>query len=1297
MSYKTTFTVLHSLLATASDLAHWASLLEGKSTFPELMRRLIRATTPTLTRLSFPSAEGVQLEGWDGLTSAGTATPFVPSGSTGWELGTNVDQKGKADDDYDTRTANPLELNPADATFIFCTPRRWGKRKKWADARSKEGKWRDVRAYDADDLITWLTDAPATHIWLSRLLSKQPNGVQDLESWWQDWANQTTPIMQPEWLLAGRTAAQNRLTTWLNEPSPAPKPYSVFASTADEARAFFAASILALPDEQRVNWLARTIVVSDEYIWQQLINTQEKLLLVVEFESDRLGQLCAAATRQGHRVILPRPSTQAAATDDVVPPLGREELRQTLEDVGISKLDAAEKASLARRSFTAFHRTLLVDKSLQRLWWQEPAVAVKLLPLALLGRWTDTEEGDQAIVSGLTGKPYPEVQAQLTEWAALSNSPVRRITDEWFIIDPADVWEQCARFLTPTIYQRFGEAVQEVLARPLVRFSLPPDERMFAGVRPIHDKYSSTLRKGLVSTLALISSSLGAESGNQSALIAWVNQQLSQLFEQAFADPSGHLLASLNYHIPALAEAAPDLFLTSLLRELQQPESVLLTLFQEERGLMHNVSHHTGLLWALEGLAWVPQYLSDASAVLAGLARLDPGGQLSNRPANSLRLIFLGWKPQTNATVAERLAVIDRLRHEEPGVAWILLLRLLPQYHDTSWENHTPTFHWRDWQINPDQKVSAKDYFAFIEGVTQRLLTDAGTDAERWSQVISDLPQLLSRISPSLGQRVLQQLSSLGTLGIPAEQQADLLREVRKFLNHHRSHPDADWAWLEERLVPLQQLYDQLQPVDLLQRNAWYFDQWPLLAEGIVYKSGNDSHEIIRTVQANALSELVATHGLDVIPELLTLAPSAYHVGDAVGLSTQLTEADKTDLLQKYLASPDDRENKFALGIASSYAWRMGAEAAEMFIRPHFNSWSPAQIATWLRIMPATPATWQLAKEAGAAVEESYWLMVPGYVQNDDDSVAAARQLLSYRRPLTAAHVLSLYQRSAVPMPNELVLETLEFIAREGHGADEGQQLRGYELDTLLEELENTPAEHRNRAISMAFIFSRQNSYKTPTILDRALREEPSFFVEVLGYLYKPDIDTEEQSDATSDTETESNETEDTGQASTRMMLATLAWHLLHDWESVPGKQPDGTFNGDALKAWVDEVRALTSSKQLTKAFSIQVGKTLSHAPSGPDGNWPHPAVCDILQQERNNQKLFEEFRTGCYNRHGKTHPVTGGQREQAIANDYTIWADHYRTSHPAAAGLLRQLADTFNQMADQERQQAAREDQFGM
>ncbi|AMR29543.1 hypothetical protein A0257_22225 [Hymenobacter psoromatis] len=1288
--------MLHALLANASDLDHWASLLEGKSTFPELLRRLIRATTPTLTSLSFPSAEGVQLEGWDGLTTANAATPYVPASPTGWELGTNKDQKGKADDDYATRTANPLELVPADSAFVFCTPRRWGQRKKWTTARLKEGHWRDVRAYDADDLITWLTEAPATHIWLSRLLHKQPDGVQDLENWWLDWANQTAPVMQPDWLVAGRTAAQTRLANWLADNDAAPKPYSVFASTADEARAFIAACIMKLSDEQRQYWLARTVVVTSELFWHQLVQSQQQLLLIPRFSSDQFGQLCAAATRQGHRVAVPRPSTEAKTTDEVVPPLGREALQEALQSAGIDKLDAAEKASLARRSFTAFHRTLLTDKSLQPPWWQEPASTLQLLPLALLGRWVDSEAGDQAVVASLTGRPYAEVQQQLAEWAARPNAPVRKIADEWFIIDPADVWEQTARFLSPALYQKFGDAIQQVLAQPLVRFSLPPHERRFAGLRSARDAYSRTLREGMVATLALVSSSLGIEAGNQPALVAWVNEQLRQLLDQAFAEPSGALLASLNHHLPLLAEAAPAIFLASLLRELKRPASVLPIIFQEEPGILHNVSHHTGLLWALESLVWAPQYLSDAAAVLAGLARLDPGGQLSNRPANSLRQIFLGWHPQTNASVAERLTVIDRLRHEEPAVAWSLLLRLLPQGSETSWPTHTPAFHWRDWQVNPSPEVSCDDYFEFIEGIAQRLLDEAGTDADRWASVISELPELLGKLHPDLRRRILAQIETLGALALPAEQQANLLGELRKFLHHHRSHPDTDWAWSEARLAPLQQLYDQLLPTDLLQRNAWVFDQSPQLPQGVVYRGSAHLVPIIREAQANALAELRAAHDLNFLPDFLPLVPQPYFVGDAIGRSPQISEAEKTGLLQRYLVSHDERESRFALGLASSYAWQLGAEAAGNFIRQQVGYWTPAQVASWLQVMSSTPATWQLAQEAGAEIEEQYWLVASDYVENKEDSATAARHLLRHGRPLAAAHILS-HLHGDQPVPNELVLETLEFIAKHGHGADEGKHLRGYELSELLDELVNTPAQNRNRAITMAFIFSQQaSSQRLPTVLDQALREDPGFFVEVLGYLYKPEADATTESATAGDEILPESEQENPMPDDTRIHFATLAFHILHDWKAIPGSQPDGIFNGDNLKQWAAEAKSIAAAKKLSRHFSSQLGKILSHAPAGPDGTWPHPAVCEMLQVERDNQELRDNFRTGCYNRHGRTHAVTGGLREQAIADEYATWASHYQIDYPAAASLLRELLDTFQRMAEDERLRAAREDQFG-
>ena len=67
----------------------------------------------------------------------------------------------KATADYENRTEDPQGIDKPTATFMFVTPRKWTRKKKWATERSKEGVWSDVRALNADDLVAWLGQAPA--------------------------------------------------------------------------------------------------------------------------------------------------------------------------------------------------------------------------------------------------------------------------------------------------------------------------------------------------------------------------------------------------------------------------------------------------------------------------------------------------------------------------------------------------------------------------------------------------------------------------------------------------------------------------------------------------------------------------------------------------------------------------------------------------------------------------------------------------------------------------------------------------------------------------------------------------------------------------------------------------------------------------------------------------------------------------------------------------------------------------------------------------------------------------------
>ena len=72
----------HKSWVTALDLERWADTLSARSTLPQLIRRLIRATGKELGQVEFPAHEQIHRPGWDGIAEAGKADAFVPEGTS---------------------------------------------------------------------------------------------------------------------------------------------------------------------------------------------------------------------------------------------------------------------------------------------------------------------------------------------------------------------------------------------------------------------------------------------------------------------------------------------------------------------------------------------------------------------------------------------------------------------------------------------------------------------------------------------------------------------------------------------------------------------------------------------------------------------------------------------------------------------------------------------------------------------------------------------------------------------------------------------------------------------------------------------------------------------------------------------------------------------------------------------------------------------------------------------------------------------------------------------------------------
>lgn len=129
-----------------TDLKDWAGRRDCQENLPLLIRYLIKATIKDIHYLCFPAGDGINHSGYDGRLETNSGNEYIPKGISVWELSAKKDKQKKAEEDYQKRKKDPLCINPAEATFIFVTPRIWKDKDKWSYEKKEEnyGKMFDV-------------------------------------------------------------------------------------------------------------------------------------------------------------------------------------------------------------------------------------------------------------------------------------------------------------------------------------------------------------------------------------------------------------------------------------------------------------------------------------------------------------------------------------------------------------------------------------------------------------------------------------------------------------------------------------------------------------------------------------------------------------------------------------------------------------------------------------------------------------------------------------------------------------------------------------------------------------------------------------------------------------------------------------------------------------------------------------------------------------------------------------------------------------------------------------------------
>jgi len=834
---------------------------------------------------------------------------------------------------------------------------------------------------------------------------------------------------------------------------------------------------------------------------------------------------------------------------------------------------------------------------------------------------------------------------------------------QWHVASVEDVFALVGPKLSASMLQRWSSAARSLLPEvdPLV--DLAEEERWTAQFKGVSREHSNTLRTGVARGVAFLGSLEDLEFNDGTTARRHAAALVTAILSTADNDNTGAAWRSLADVLPLLAEAAPDTFLDTVLDSLNSHPGVIATMFRDHRqsAVFGESSPHVHLLWALESVCWSEDHILDAVRIIARLHDLDQRpGQRGNRPLESLKEVLVPWVRQTAASLSTRKEALEVVLNASPDAGWELLMGLWPSLHSSTSAPSTPRF--RDW-LPDTQEVTAAEHYEFVTRVVELSLEQAGEDVERWAAFVGRL----ATIAPEARRDITRRLQELvATDALDADGRLSLWRALRETSGRHREFPDAEWSMDAETVGMLDRVADAISPQSIAFRDAYLFDWHPDLVD---IRRGEDrlghEEELERRRRA-AIKATINTEGLDGLTTLIQESPQPHLTGRTVG---EMPVAEFEDTFISWLGDSDEALAGFA------HAWAVGrARNGTEWLTNALTSpaaRSPILKAQLAIAAPATRATWYLLEHEPMALDY-YWRHVRAWRVEEHDLDGAVDALIAHGRPAAAielvAHSLHGPDDSPTGVSVELALKALDAVRGATELEEPINSNLGYEIGRLLDVVDEQGAQSEVVAAYEFAFHQVLQHHRAPRALYRVLGEDSVAFVDLVSRLYRSRNDPTREA-----TEQESQ-------------FARHAWSVLHDWRRLPGLRDDGTVDAAQLSSWIGQARSLFAERDRTDIGDEKIGEVLSSAPIGADGAWPHEAVRDVLEIV-GNAHIDSGMYLGRVNSRGvvSRDPYGGGSLEWKLTAQYREWSKAMGATHRRTAGLLRRLADSYEDDARRE------------
>ena len=1258
---------------TAKDLTAWArGNREAQGDLPILIRRLVHATTSDASKIDFPGGDSIGTPGSDGVVIIGKGNAWVPDGESLWEVSCRADCKTKAKEDCQKWDDNKISAEErAKKSFIFVTPHIWPQRDKkgeWEEEMRKQYDWGQVRVLDADNLEQWIERSVSVQTWMAMKLGHPSAipGVSTLEEELDRWTGVTSPEMSPNIVQVEREDAMERVIKHLSKPPNGP--IKVVADSRDEAVAFVCAGLAEYSE-----YSDRLIVVrgNQDEVRRKLLYTEESWRLVVLFAEKT--DFAAILGKKAHVIVAGAKGEPHDSGNDSGPlrRISREGLVKSIVDMGFSEERAAELARASGRSVPILRRRLAPqDSEIAKPHWVKGESVRPMIAAALTGCWNGNVEFDKNFVSALARMDYEAFEAQINKFRIMDDAPVEKIGDVWMVKSRIDALLGVAESIVPSVMRPFWKSIEDLLTIRNPALDLPDEERMFASMHGKTLPYSGELFSAVADTLPLLSAyheQIAACDGSDD-----IRRGVERTVRQVLHSAAGDRWHSLCRLLPKLAEAAPDAFMSALEKDFQNKSPAIASLFSSNSEWPFRAFDHTGLLWALEILAWDGQFLP---RVIDALVQMDFAlpGNLENRPNNTLLSFFRPWFPQCGMQVDERVEQFRRLSKAHPKIAWHLS-RTMVQGHDTASDNAFPR--WSGVPKFASRKVTHREYWQMKNAAFDIMMGLVSEQTERFVAILEIFESLQH-------EQIAQFADIVATWGENAsdEEKAEVRAKIVNNLYLCRLRRDDESKdYYNFRIKIFEELCEKLTPRNLILCHKWLFaNSWVELPD-YPEVEGRDTERHRR--QAEAILEIYDAGGAADVFQMAAVCGDPGCVGGAIAHKLVKSDEDRLRWISKVAKWDGDaiRKPPLICGILRGVS-EWGDMASLGFKRAAKENWSDDMILSFAVALHSHPDVWDvIERHFPEHLRSQYW----GHqrhqrVRPDKKDVPRyVAEAMKNGRPDAALDWGITYDFHGVGATKVVeMLNALMALPPEQQGRVFPNAIDSYHIAKAMIFIAHSDAVPEEQIIGLEISLYEviQHSQYRPMKLFKRIATDPTFFMHLICHLYK-------RKDGKPDEYSEGGK-EKIEAASGKI------YQVLDDWNIPPGCVDADNFNESQFREWIDKVTELARRADRLRPAEIHIGKVLKHSPKGDDGLIFLAGILQWLQNEA-SEIVLSHLEMAFLNSRGIVAKsfAEGGRQEREIAKKYRHIADGL-TTYPRVATVFNWLAEYYEREGKEEDKRA--------